>query len=75
MADNDYHIIKPVESLKNIAGLTPAQRRKERKRRGNFQEAEKPELEQNIDESVEQAGCKDDSLENQDRQHRIDYRA
>ena len=33
MADNDSIIIKPVESLKNIAGLTPAGRRENRKRR------------------------------------------
>jgi hypothetical protein len=32
MADNNY-IIKPVESLHNIAGLTPVKQREERRRR------------------------------------------
>jgi len=75
MADNNYHIIKPVESLKNIARLTPAQRRKERKRRPKSRLARNPEPEQNFDEPVEQAPAEDDSVENHHRQHRIDYRA
>jgi len=33
MADNDSTIIKPVEGLQNITGLTPAGRRENRKRR------------------------------------------
>ena len=34
MADDNYNnIIKPVEGLQNIIGLTPAKRREERKRR------------------------------------------
>jgi len=33
MADNDYHIIKPVENLQNAAGLAGVKRREERKRR------------------------------------------
>ena len=33
MPDNDYNIIKPVETLQNVAGLTPAKRRKQKKRR------------------------------------------
>jgi len=35
MADNDYHIIKPVENLQNTAGLAGVKRREERKRRRN----------------------------------------
>lgn len=38
MADNDSSIIKPVESLQNIGGLTPAKRREQRKRRQNLQQ-------------------------------------
>jgi hypothetical protein len=30
MADNNYNVIQPVESLQNIAGLTPVKQRKER---------------------------------------------
>jgi len=33
MADYDSNMIKPVQSLKNILGLTPAKQREERKRR------------------------------------------
>jgi len=33
MANNDYHIIKPVESLQNTTGLAGVKRREERKRR------------------------------------------
>lgn len=36
MANNDYHIIKPVESLQNTAGLAGVKRREERKRRRNL---------------------------------------
>ena len=33
MADNDYNIIKPVESLQNIGNIIAAKRREERKKR------------------------------------------
>ena len=33
MADYDSNLIKPVESLRNVAGLAPAKRRKEKGRR------------------------------------------
>jgi hypothetical protein len=33
MADYDSNLIKPVDSLKNISGLTPVKHREERKRR------------------------------------------
>jgi hypothetical protein len=33
MTDSDFQSLKPVESLHNIQGLTPAQPREERKRR------------------------------------------
>ena len=54
MADNDSSIIKPVESLQNIAGLKPIKHREERKRRQNLpgEDEKKSEQEQNnsIDE-------------------------
>jgi hypothetical protein len=43
MADNDYNIIKPVEGLHNIGGLTPVNRRQERKRKHNLHEQSKEE--------------------------------
>ena len=48
MADYDSNMIKPVESLQNITGLTPAKRREERKRRQQLSEHKKEK-----DESVE----------------------
>jgi hypothetical protein len=33
MADSDSNIIKPVETMQNLPGVTPAKRREERKRR------------------------------------------
>ncbi len=38
MADYDSNLIKPVQSLQNIAGLAPAKRRKERGRRRQLPE-------------------------------------
>lgn len=35
MADNNYNMIKPVESLQTIAGLTPVKQREERNRQKN----------------------------------------
>jgi len=39
MVDNDSIIIKPVEGLQNIAGLTPAKDRESRKRRQQLKRA------------------------------------
>ncbi len=39
MVDNDSNIIKPVESLHNIAGLTPVKSREDRRRRQKFNRA------------------------------------
>ncbi len=47
MADYDSNLIKPVESLRNVAGLAPAKRRKERGRRRQL-----PEESAEHDESV-----------------------
>jgi hypothetical protein len=35
MMDNEFNPIKPVESLPNVAGVTPAGQRREQKRRQN----------------------------------------
>jgi len=40
MADNVHNIIKPVEGLQNIAGLSPTKRREKRKKRQNLHEQE-----------------------------------
>ena len=57
MADYDSNIIKPVDGLQNIAGLTPVKSREERKRRQqlpgeNKEKDESAEDEQN--ESVDE---------------------
>lgn len=38
MADNDSNIVKPVEGMQNITGLSPARRRQQRKRRQDLHE-------------------------------------
>jgi hypothetical protein len=53
MADYDSNMIKPVESLQNIAGLTPAKRREERKRRQQLPKEDKQKNESAEDETNE----------------------
>ena len=56
MADNDSIIIKPVESLKNIAGLTPAGRRENRKRKQQLKKENEQgsETESQINETIDE---------------------
>ncbi len=54
MADYDSNMIKPVEGLQSITGLTPAKRRQERKRRQQFNKESEEKDEQLINESAEQ---------------------
>ena len=54
MADNDSNIIKPVEGLYNITGLTPTKRREQRKHRQNLREEEEQEPEQELNEPVDE---------------------
>jgi hypothetical protein len=42
MTDSDFQSLKPVESVHNVQGLTPAQPREERKRRQTPQERAQP---------------------------------
>ena len=73
MADNDFNIIKPVESLQNIAGLTPVKRRSERKHRKSLHDGEKQESEQELNESVEEQRFSNKPDENEGDRHTIDY--
>ena len=59
MADYDSSIIKPVESLQNITGLTPVKHREQRKRR-----QQSPEENKEKDESAE--GEQSQSVDEQD---------
>jgi hypothetical protein len=75
MADNDYNIIKPVDGLQNIRGLTPAKRREERKRRQNLpaEHAEQPEAQP--DGTLDQQDSDKEPDDQANDQHLIDYRA
>jgi len=54
MADYDSNMIKPVEGLQSITGLTPAKRREERKRQQQFHQENEDKDEQQMNQSVEQ---------------------
>jgi len=55
MADYDSNMIKPVEGLQSITGLTPAKRREERKRRRQLNQENEEEGEQQLNESVDES--------------------
>ncbi len=69
MADYDSKMIKPVEGLKSITGLTPAKRREERKRRRQLRR-ENEEEEQQLDESVDEQDM--DNLPEEGTENRSD---
>ncbi len=75
MAEIDHNIIKPVESLHNIGGVTPAKRRQERRKRQdlNEQNQEQSRVEEDqVDESVEENTDREIAEKDQD-DHTIDY--
>jgi hypothetical protein len=51
MADYNSNMIKPVEGLQSITGLTPAKRREERRRRQQLNQENEEKDEQKMDES------------------------
>lgn len=73
MPDNDHNVIKPVESLQNIASVTPTKRREERKRRRDFHKGNEEEPQQKQDESVDEENLSNEVAENEEDQHSIDY--
>jgi len=52
MADYDSNLIKPVQGLQNIGSLSPAKRRKERKRRRQVPEESAEYEESTIEEET-----------------------
>ena len=54
MADFDSNMIKPVDGLKNISGLTPVKHREERKRRRQLHHEKKEKDETIQDEEIQQ---------------------
>ena len=82
MAENDFNMVKPVESLQNISGLSPAKRREDRKRRENTTGQKKEDSEQQPAEFIEESELSGESARGaQDVKNRqqdnagIDYRA
>lgn len=72
MADNDFNIIKPVESLQNVGGMNPVERRKERKHKQNLKKQNRQEQKQELNEPTEE-DLNDETSKNEDDQHSIDY--
>ncbi len=73
MPDNDSSMIKPVEELQNIAALTPAKRREQRKRRQNLNKKKEHQSELETDESVDQSELTSELDENDSDRSTIDY--
>ncbi len=63
MADYDSNLIKPVEGLQSITGLTPAKRREERKHRQQLHQEDEEKDEQQSNESLEEQNGDDTSQE------------
>ena len=63
MADKDSNTIKPVESLQNITGLTPARRREERKRRQDLHKKQQQEIEEEPNETIDEQNLSDELTE------------
>jgi hypothetical protein len=73
MENYDSNMIKPVDSLQTITGLTPARRREQRKRRQQFESEEQEEKQNNNKDGT---GTPDESLHIDDEgESKIDYRA
>ena len=77
MADNDYNIIKPVETLQNVESLAPAKYRQGKKKQQSLHEQNDQRrklVENELKESTEKdIGSKIN--ENDRDRHSIDYRA
>ncbi len=70
MIDNDSNIIKPVEGLHNIAGLTPVKSREDRKRRQQFNQAKEQnsDAEGHTNNATDEKKLPVDITENEDEQ-------
>ena len=70
MADTDFTIIKPVEGLQNVHGLSPTTRREERRRR---QEPSNKHREDAEDQSQPDDASEEPKPNAGDGSHAIDY--
>ena len=68
MADSDFNVIKPVESLQTIQGLSPMARQHEQKRRQKPPKEHREEPEEKQEETTEPQARRDN-----DDPHSIDY--
>jgi hypothetical protein len=73
MPDNDFNIVKPVESLPNITGLTPANPRQERRRRQTAERKNRSTDNSTNDQSRQTTN--DSTTIDKNDEHSIDYRA
>jgi len=73
MADYDSNMIKPVQGLQNITGLSPAKRREERKHREQSNQKYRHEEEPSKDESAEPEAENRTEIHNNRNNRRIDY--
>jgi len=73
MANNDSSIIKPVEGMQNIAGLTPARRREQDKQQRNLHEEKSGESEQETNELVDEQDLNNELTVNAEDKNTIDY--
>jgi hypothetical protein len=69
IADSDYNIIKPVESLPHSSSLTPVKRREQRKRKQQPDGQGDEEPQQQLNEPAPQ----EDVDQHDDNHHSIDY--
>lgn len=70
MADSDFNVIKPVESLQTIQGLAPTTRQQERRRRRQGANEHRDDAEEKRREDPKPLAPDDG-----DDPHSIDYRA
>jgi hypothetical protein len=68
MADSDFNVIKPVESLQTIQGLAPTTRQQERKRRQKSPDKRREKTEEQPEKAAEPQARNDS-----DDPHSIDY--
>lgn len=73
MPDNNSNIIKPVETLHNIARLAPAKRREQRKRRQDLQEQNKEKENQQNNEQISQQNPDQNPADSENEINTIDY--
>jgi hypothetical protein len=73
MPDNNSNIIKPVETLHNIARLAPTRQREQRKRRQDLQEQNKEKENQQNNEQISQQNLDQNPADGKNGTNTIDY--